>query len=453
MIFIIGIVLIITTGYSLLLLFNAAKSSLPLNLALAWFVGAGYFSFINTVLLFGLGINTTLITSLLIIATPIIIVAAMRNRYKIDSVHINAFKNKTAGKFEFVEWVLIVFVLFTLILIVSHGASTPPNSDDSFRLRGYTPFLAYDNMADNKAITLGFLNGVWPTFLPLFFWHLNGQPEQFFLNYLTLMTLIAFLTILYLTPVERGSAKRGIYSAFVIMSIPLFVYHGTAIYMDIVLIMVFALGYLYFSVYIYSNEKTDFKIAILFFLLTFLIKDKGGIAGITGLSTIAAFWLYGVYKRGDKTWKFYAIITVPFVLFLISIWRYSLNIDLLAQYMKISNIMVIKNSTNLVDFVSAIKYKAYGFYHSLFLSGNFGIIFYVFIANVVIYARRIFLTNLIWEFLLTSLVLVQTFLYMVGIYTILEMHQAIVHRVVMMPAVICSLFLVSLWTYKPAQNG
>lgn len=453
MIFIIGVLVIITVGYILLLIINAESSNLQLNLALAWFVGAGYLSFVNSMILFGLGFKTGITTSIIIIAIPIITVALRWKGYKKDSEYIPALTRQKASKFKIVELILIGYILLTLIIIVSHGASTPSVGDDSFRIRAYTPFLAYDNIIDEEATSLIFQNGVWPTFLPLLFWHINGQPEQFYLNYINLTTLIAFLTILFYAPVERGNEKQGIYNTFVILSIPLFVYHGTATYVDILLIMVFALGYLYFSMYIKSNGKADIKLAVLFFLLTFLIKDKGGIAGITGLSMITAYWLYGSYKRSEKSWKTIATFAIPFVLFLIFITLYSLNIDTLTQKINVSKSIFLKNPTMSGEFIGAFKYKAYGLFHSLFLSGNFGILFYVFVANVLLYARRIFTTKLIWEFILTSIVFMQIFLYMVVIYARVDMHQAIVHRVVMMLAVICSLFLVSLWTHKPVENS
>lgn len=453
MIFIIGVLVVIITGYTFLFLFNVKSSSLPLNFALAWFVGAGYFSFVNSIFYFGLGINTGIITSITIVAIPIMIFGIVWAKYKTDNKYVPPVASKKTNRFKIYERILIGIIILTLIIIVCHGASTPSNGDDSFRIRAYTPFLVYDNITDENAKSLIFQNGVWPTFLPLLFWHLNGQPEQFYLNYLNLTTLIAFITILYFAPLVSGNEKQGLYNAFAILSIPLFIYHGTSTYMDIVLIMVFALGYLFFSMYLKSNEMIDIKLAILFFILTFLIKDKGGIAGITGIFMIIAYWLYGKYKRSEKSWKTIATFAVPLALFLVFLVLYSLNIDTLAQKVNVSKSIFLKNPKVPSEFIAALQYKAYGLFHSLFLSGNFGILFYVFMANVFLYARRIFLTKLIWEFILTSIIFIQIFMYMVVIYVRVDMHQAIVHRVVMMLAVICSLFLVSLWTYKPVEDG
>ncbi len=85
------------------------------------------------------------------------------------------------------------------------------------------------------------------------------------------------------------------------------------------------------------------------------------------------------------------------------------------------------------------------FFHSLFSSGNFGIIFWIMAVSVIAYAKNLNLKANRWRLLFFGIIFVEIFHFLVIEYSSLIAYQDYVHRINMLPAVLAATFLPSIW--------
>lgn len=473
MIFLVGIVLFLLCGYCLLLLTNMAIRHLLHDLALGWFFGAAYYSLASCALFYIGGVDINRLTSLAIIMIPCLVVLFRIGSYSpfiIRSARdIRNTEYLPGNKFISFESVLLYFAVFMYLLVFLHGASTPINTDDALFVRAYSPIMVYQNLPVGGQV---FHNGIWPSFVTVFFWHMAGGIEPFYVNYTVLTSLSFFLALVYLAPTVRGFNKYGIYNVFLVMSLPLFVFHGTTAYSDIRMAMPYALGFLFFTLFVRNGETKDFVTAILFFVITGLVKSKGVVAGVTGITVVSLYLVYLAKMRGRLQYRYLAIIAFsPLMLLPL----YILNKELFSSHISSMFEMLIQapkeffistfynlggaildattSGQNINWGQTAFRVKFSAFFHSLFTSANFGILFYVLIANMVLNLKNILTTRRIWEFIFFFAVILEAYYYLVIRYQNLDRHEDVLQRAIMVVAVLGSIYLASLLTkYGTAES-
>lgn len=445
-----GVALFTAGGYSLARLLGISRNHLPYDISLGWFLGAGYYSLCWFILAYTLGLPVRPLFSFVIILLPSLILL-LRLWLSPQSVIKSVVKKRAieylpGNKFLSLNTILVIYSILIFTLVALHGTSTPSNGDDAMRLRALTPILVHDSGVTETTSPMIFRSGIWPTFTTLLFWHIGGEADHFYVNYTIVTSLFFFLSLLYLGPAIRGNSQQGIYNLFLVTSIPLFAYHATATYADIRLAIPFALGFMFFTFYIRGKEAADLKTLILFFTIACFVKAKGEIAGITGLSVTAMFIAYNaVRKKSFPNIRVACFLFPAFIYFTVKNY-YGHNLHGLAELAKSATGQMLNVALVSKTITPADEYKLQGFWESLFVSGNFGIIFYVLIANIFMDIKRILTTPLIWELFFTSLVFMEIYYYMVMRFNQIEMHPAIVHRTVIMLSVIAALFLASLWS-------
>ncbi len=445
MIFIVSALLIITAGYILTYLLGLTRGNLIVDMALGWLFGTAYFSFAYMILNLGFGLETGAMVSVSIALAPIIIHYFTKNTIK--GYFFQSLKStredlrsciKGMGAFDYVFAGLSVIILF---MILVHGYSTPTNADDALRIRAYYPMLTFQNNISSFQL---FYNGIWPNYVPLFSWHLEGTIEHFYINYILLSTLISFLVLLFFLPANKGNIKQGVYGVFLVLSIPLFVYHATTTYLDAALSILFAAGFLFFTLYVREANDADLKTSIILFTATMFIKGKGLLLGINGLFFLFAFSVY-------RFWRFRALPKANTAYFLIPLFVYILVSEWYYPQLSAYFGMGVSAPAETVRFAAdraadgAIATKFNWFLHSLFESGNFGILFIILAGNFLVFFKRILFSKLIWEALFVWVVFFEVFYLLVLKFPSLYFFQAYVHRVVMMLAVLCAVYLSSLW--------
>lgn len=471
MIYLMGAIIIALSGYCIALLLKLTRDHFLHDIALGWFLGAGYYSVSMFFLVYAAGLPAKALYSVLIILVPFIY-CTMRIKvylpYIIQSIrNVRTIEYLPRGRIISFETLFVCYSIFMIILVIAHGASTPTNADDAIHLRAYSPMLVYMNDMSEKSRIVIVANGIWPSFLTVFFWHINGGLDHFYINYTILTSFICFLLLLYLTPAIRGENRQGIYNVSLVLALPLFAYHITTTYSDARMIMPFTIGFLLFIFYLKDLNVKDFKTMILFFIITSLIKDKGIILGFTGLSLSMLFLFYVNVKKKDYSFVKIILYTFPAVLlgsYLLFKTRYASNV-----WSPLGNVVKSLSAGNgltafnevLVNVVkpvlsgdpanwSATPYmiKLNGFIKSMFSSGNFGIIYYLVLVNLLLNIKKTVKTLLVWEFAFLAIVFLESFYFTVVLFNSLSSYSSIVHRVVMIPAVISCIYLSSLWTNR-----
>jgi len=517
MTYLIGTAVFIGAGYSLVLLLDISRRHLLYDIALGWFVGAAYYSSFMALLVYLAGVPVSKTVSILIMALPMLLVLLRSKRYLsyISGSFINARNTKyiPTGWTNIVPIILIIYSVLVFVLIVIHSTSTPSSGDDSLDLRAYTPSLVYSNDFTDNANRLILQNGVWPSFVTVLFFHLHNMPDHFYVNYTILTSLFFFLTLLYIAPSMRGANNQGIYGVFLVLSLPLFIYHSTITYADIRLAMPYALGFLFFAFFVKELEYKDLKTSVLFFFITCLIKSKGIIAGLTGLTfSIAFLTAYFAFKKIDispaRIGKLYLPPFIVVAAYLSMQVQYDVGlltlfvdlkdrissttpayqvVDLTGPNQKIhtktngreeesspplyladaatehgETTPVFNGKKEMSDSVvqstlysrllkTTYFVKLSGFFRSMFSSGNFGILFYILTASVILNFRKIVSTRLIWEFGFLVLVFLETLVFMVVI-TDVDHFIMIVHRSVLVLSVISAVYLAPLLARQGLRN-
>lgn len=464
MTYLVGVILVMASGYCLASFLKITRGHFVFDLALGWFVGTTYYCVVTSLLVFGAGIPAKATYSVITVIIPMLVMLARIKSY-LPSI-IASMKKVTSmeylpeNRLSFYACAILLgysFVVFVMVFF--HGASTPIIQDDALHLRAYTPLLAYDNYSTGNDRTLIFVNGLLPSFLPLFFWHLKGEVLRFYINYTVLVSFLCFFIIVYLAPAIRGNIRQGIYGLFFVTSLPLFLIHGTIAYMDAGMAIPYGLGFLFFTFYVRDFDTKDLKTLVLFFIITCMVKEKGIIAGVTGIAiTFTAYISISVRKRMSvaKT-----VITALVLIAIPAFFLYGSNTGLWALR-TLKNIPAILDESIihglLAPMIGALFYgetlnfshypyyvKLFDFSRSLFSSGNFGIIFYVLFATMLINLRSILKGDLLWGFLFWGIVFSETFIYMVILPTNPNDFEDVVHRAVMVLAIISSIYLSSLW--------
>lgn len=470
MTFIIGAILVSLSGYCLVHFLKFSRGHFILDMALGWFAGGGYFCVSYAALVFGVGASVKAIYSVVIILFPILIMLAKRKSY-LPIIAASLQKTKSMKYMQgtsllSLESALLSYTVFAFILVFLHGASTPIISDDALSLRAYTPLLVYENELEGRAGALIITNGIWPSFLTVFFWHLKGGIERFYINYTVLTSLFCFLIVAYIAPIIKGRSRQGIYNVFLIMSLPLFVYQSTTTYADARMAMPYALGFLFFTFYVDGFDTKDLKSLVLFFLITCFIKEKGFLMGMTGMAvTLAAvFYAAAVYKRYSAR----VVMLITFTLTMLAafflnnnsilprLWEMFNDTNISFQGSIINGLLVpLLNglmhgeTSNFSRYPLCIKF--FGFLRSMFSSGNFGILFYLLFAAFFFNFRRIFTARMFWGFLFWSILFFGIFFYTVIIYGNLDNHEDVIHRSLIVLAVTSSIYLASIWG-RPASG-
>lgn len=464
--------LIALSGYCIVHFINISRGHFIHDLALGWFAGGAYYCISSALLVFGAGLPVKAAYSFIIIALPLLVMLAKWKSYLpsvIDSVkQIRSVEYLPGMRLLSFQSVLLGYAVFVFILVFLQGASTPIIADDALSLRSYTPVLVHENILEGRAKIMIFLNGVWPSFLTVPFWHVKGEIAHFYTNYAVLTSLFCFMVVAYLAPITRGDSKRGIYNIFLVMTLPLFVIHGATTYADMRMAIPFALGFLFFTFYVHGFDVKDLKTAVLFFIITCLVKEKGILAGITCLTvTFAAFAFVTLkFKRHSLKVAILLLFALTSACALILYYtsagaivrqtvmdfRPLLYKPVLEELLKPSvNALIYGETLNFSKYPLFIK--LFGFFRSMFSSGNSGVFFYLLFAAIILNLRKIFTPGFIWSFLLWGIIFSEIFIHMVVIYHSLDMHENTLHRAIMVFAVVSSIYLSYLWTERAEYSA
>ena len=458
-------ILVSISGCCIVHIFKLSREHFVYDMALGWHIGSGYYCIFCAVLYFGTGLTLTVSYSIAIITLPILIIFLRLRKYLpaiISSVKNIRFTEYLPGnRLISLESLLLGYAFFAYILVFLHGTSTPIITDDALALRAYVPTLVYENYREYSIKNLILTNGMWSSFQPLIFWHVNGAIAHIFIKYTILTSLFCFLVVIYLAPTIRGQNRWGIYNIFLVMSLPLFLYHSTIAYADMMLAMSCAMGFMFFTFYTQSFNTKDLKSAILLFIIAFLIKDKGIIIFMTGMSFILAVFVHRTIRQ-KRIQNLTAMVIVIILLFASAILLIKIDANrfIIEWLEKAPNMLYAFLANGLLEplrnsFVDGEPFmpsqypyyvKLSSFLRSLFTSGNFGLTFYLLFATILLNIRRMFSFGSLWVFLLGSAIFFEVFVYMVIIYQNLDNHQDILHRTIIIPAVISSIYIPFLWT-------
>ena len=209
MTFALTVVALCASGLALLRLLRLATGAFAVDVALAWFAGNGWFALAAMVLRFLAGVPFSWPSAAAIVLAPPATWIVLRSQVRYNAPKPGRWLPRPAWVFG----PLAFFVLFTLFVVLLHGANTPTHTDDGVRVRAFAPMLALDDTWSTEARGLLVQAGPVPTFVPAFAWLFTGKVDHFHVNYVVLTDLIALVLLTTGMGISRGSPERGWASA------------------------------------------------------------------------------------------------------------------------------------------------------------------------------------------------------------------------------------------------
>ncbi len=455
MTFLISTALLLLSGKIIIRIMGLEEESFIYNLSQSWFVGTGYYTFTLYLLVFGAGFESGRFLFIAVGAAPVFIALGwfcwLKIKKPLPSNRPAARSLPKATGIETFSFVLLLLTAIMAFLFSVHGASTPIVSDDAIRLRSYTPMLAYMGEFSMPIANDVFYNGIWPTFLPQIYWSIFGNPDPFFINYTKSAHFIFFLALTFSVFARYGNAKGGAYAVFLLSAMPLVLMHSNAGMVDLPMIIVFSLGFIFFGFYAERNDPRDLYRAILFFTFTCFIKDKGEILSFMGLFMTLSLCIYQVLKEKRHIDKKVFLFLAPLVLYFTVKSFYYPVFTWIFSHLSISTdrlneiVDIVEKSPSISGGMFKYTLKFRMFFHSLLSSGNFGIIFWILAASVAVYAKNLNMRGNRWRLLFFGIIFVGIFDFLVIEYSSLIAYQDYVHRINMLPAVLAAIILPSIW--------
>ncbi len=152
-----GIALFVGAGYSLAFFLGLSRKNLLHDIALGWFIGAGYYTIVMALLSYEGGVRVNAAVSLSVITLPILILLFrlkphlqyLKESWKNTKSIMQSFIRKA----NVLDAVIVCYIVLVFLIIIIHGSSTPTNADDALELRAYTPVLVYENDFSESAIS------------------------------------------------------------------------------------------------------------------------------------------------------------------------------------------------------------------------------------------------------------------------------------------------------------
>jgi hypothetical protein len=466
MTFLLAAALLVVAGLALLRLARLDVRSPAADVALAWFVGSGWFAAVAAVLRFAAGVPLSRLTAALVALAPVAAWAALRLRRSAGTVEAPApapaDRAAAAAPAAAPRWVprplpaylpIAAYVVLVTAAVLLHGANTPTHTDDGIRVRAFAPVLAFADGWAEDARAIFVAAGPVPTFVPALGWILGGAVDPFHPNYAVLADLVALLLLTVGLGSARGSPERGWAGAFALLSIPLFVYHCTSTYSDAVLAMRVGAGVLLMIEYARTGVHRDAARALLLLGIAALVKREGELVAAAPAAVLVAQLLAERLRGRPLPRAALAFGAAPVALGVVAkvaavgVAGAFPMLDLLAAQSGLSAAPAAPAQPGLRAAAAAVFVEA-----ALLRSGNAGMIFWILPAAIAVRARSLVRTGLAWPLSAVGALLAEVAVSSIAIVPQYTLDQSTVHRALLVASVPAALWLAAALIDAAAQR-
>jgi hypothetical protein len=436
----------LVSGYAVLQLCGISTRNLAADVALAWFCGTGWYTFASCVALFVLGLEPSLWESVAILAFPVATAVALRRRLQ-GGIQTSIVNRRTTRWWPWrYRWLWVApagMVVVVLSLVVLHAKNTPTNTDDAIRLRAHTPMLVYQGHLSPAARSAIFSNGSFMSFGPLPIWQLRGTIHHFDVNYFIVTNVVFLFALIYALCSSRGVPEQGLGTVFLLTTMPLFVYHAASTYLDALYGVMFGGALFFLALEAQADSEPYRRCVLLFVYLAAGIKHEGEIVAITTLTVFLVMLAARCLQGKRFPWRCVSMGVAPLVIYLVVKNVYSSN-PLLVGAARVLEQYVGYDAPGGQTAIAAVAAPNSTlawriFWDSLFSSGNFGIVFYIFGIASVYYWRTILNRQLIWPMAALALVFAEVLINALIVNPQWTVDMTTVHRSLVAVAMGCAI--------------
>ncbi len=428
--FLLAAAAICASGYALLRAIGLATGRSSVDLPLSWFAGGAWVGLASFTARGLLGIPSGPATAIVVLALPAAGWAVARRRVR----GLGARGDGGARWLPRPAWLFAPMAAWTAAVAVAvllHGLATPVHTDDSYRVRALAPILAATGAWNDAARDAIAVAGPVPTYVPSLAWVLGAGIDPVHVSASVVLTFLALLTLLVALGSERGVPEAGWGAAFAITSMPFFGYHSASTYADAWLGMYLAAAFAFLVALARTGAPADAGRAMLLLVGAALVKREGELLVLPVVAVLLA----------QVAWR---ERTVRGTLGPIGLL---LGAYLLAVAARVAAV----GAASAFPFLRAAAERSVGaapeaaaaaagevaqagpgagaiLLRAMFTDGDLGILWWVFLASLLLLAPRLRREGLAWALLALGLVLAETAASATWLYPQFTLDHGTVHR-------------------------
>lgn len=364
--------IVVALGLPIINRFNRSSFSLSLLISFAYLIGSSIIGLEYFLAIFVFKITNYSIFLWLIPAQALILWAVFFNTIKV-------FKPiKLLVGWNWIEKILLFFLSLIVCLSMFQSWLKPVIHWDAMTMWSYKAKLAYENPVgflnpDSSSYwrSTGHANYPWQiSFNQVFLSQLVGSFDDAWNNFVFVGFFVAILFILYNGVKIYSNRLMALLMAVLLASTPFVFYHSFNAYADLPLASMGLAGLVFLTLWTKNSESKDLCLALIFWALAFWIKNEGALFLLAGLVVL--------FIKAIKDKKFKKYLPVLFFGLPVLVW---------VLYLKFSN-LGLKHTT---------EGSGWGFHpevfsafaQNLFLHGSWNIFWYIVVAWIFVYWKKI----------------------------------------------------------------
>ncbi|MGA8891835.1 MAG: hypothetical protein WB493_09720 [Anaeromyxobacteraceae bacterium] len=445
------------SGFALLRALRLASGTPAVDVPLGWLVGAAWYALGAFSIRAFLGVGPGGLASALILALPVLGWALVRVRTGSAGSTSPATTVPGSPRLPRPTWIfgpMAAWTVLVAVVVVVHGVSMPTHTDDAYRVRGLAPMLVATGDWSAPAREVVAMAGAIPAFVPALPWAFGAPVESLQVGLPSIGAFLALLALLVGLGLARGSPGTGWAGAFALTSMPLLAYHATSTYSEIWLVVYLGAAFAFVAAYGRWREPGDAGRAILLLVGAAMVKREGELLAVP----IAVVLLAQVARdRKQEGWKGIARIAGPCAAGLVLLAARVATVGAGGAF-PFLRAAVARAGIDGAPVVAAAAPTGGGgrpgagaiFLDALFLDGNFGILYWVLLASLLLLAPRIRRAGLSWAGLGLAVVFAETAASALWLYPQFTIDHSTVHRSLLPVSAMAAIWLAALLVEAPA---
>lgn len=432
--FLLAAAAICASGYALLRAIGLATGRPSMDLPLSWLAGGAWVGLASFTARGLLGIPSGPATAIVVLALPVAGWAVARQGGRWPGAWGDGGDRGGARWLPRPAWLFAPMAAWTAAVamaVLLHGLATPVHTDDSYRVRALAPILAATGAWNDAARDAIAVAGPVPTYVPSLAWVLGAGIDPVHVSASVVLTFLALLSLLVALGSERGVPEAGWGAAFAITSMPFFDYHAASTYADAWLGMFLAAAFAFLVAFGKKGAPADAGRTMLLVVGAALVKREGELLVLP----VAAVLLAQVAWRERTARGTLGRIGAILGAYLLPVAARVAAVGAASAFPFLR--AAAERSVAAAPAVSATAPGAVApggpgagaiLLRAMFTDGDLGILWWVFLASLVLLAPRLRREGLVWALLALGLVLAETVASALWLYPEFTLNGGTVHR-------------------------
>lgn len=445
------------SGVALLRLLGLAVGSTVVDVPLGWMVGAAWVALGAFSIRAFQGAGPGPVASVAILALPVLGWAVLRTRKGSGGPPAIQPSVPPRRRFPGPSWLfgpMAAWTILVAVVVVVHGVSTPTHTDDGYRVRALAPLLVAGDAWSPEAREVIAMAGAIPAFVPALPWTLGSTAEPLHVGLASICAFLALLAVVIGLGTARGSPGAGWGGAFALTSMPLLAYHATSTYSEVWLAAYVGAAFAFVAAYGRWRDTGDAARAVLLLVGATMVKREGE---LVALPIVVVLLFQVAWREGKGGLRSVARVAAPGAVVLVLFAARVATVGAANAFPFLGRIAARAGLVG-TGAVAAGSPSGSGagsgpgaiFLEALFVDGNFGILYWVLLASLVLLVPRVRGMGLASSGLALAIVLAETAASAVWLYPQYTLDHSTVHRSLIPVSAAAAVWLAALLADGPS---